>query len=74
MWKPMTQRGQVLVLNEISGNIYKFIPCISWIIAFSILQGYFPLSCLIVNNFPRVAREDVSGAGTSLGATEGCSC
>lgn len=72
MWKPMTQGGQVLVLDEILGNIYKFIPCICWITAFSILQEYFPLSCPVVNNYPHIACEDVSGAGMSLGTAEGC--
>lgn len=28
MWKPMTQGGQVLILDEILGNICKFIPCV----------------------------------------------
>lgn len=68
MWKPLTQGGQVLVLDEILGNIYKFIPCLCWIIAFSIFQECFPLSCLIANKFPHVACEGVSGAGTSFGA------
>lgn len=72
MWKPLTQGGQVLVLDEILGNTYKFIPCLCWIIVFSILQEYFPLSCLIVNSFPHVACKDVSGAGTSFGTAEGC--
>lgn len=44
MQKPMTQGGQVLVLDEILGSIYIFFPCIYWIIAFSILQDYHVLS------------------------------
>lgn len=70
----MTQGGQVLVSDEILGNIYVFFPCIFWIIAFSILQEYVKRSCFIMNNFPYVVCEFVSGAGTALVTAEGCSC